>query len=166
MVITVQHNNGNYSISSNNIHENNSNSMIINDPVCCSLVHFENDLEKLEEKSNTIKQSKVSEEPEITNTKCSIDKEILQEANKNPKSLFNWPCYVRISKLPDEVIHNVLKRTSSSKLKTTTVDSSIYSLPATSTKQPSKLKQMSSRPGRSNTSAPSSLLNVFFKKIF
>jgi hypothetical protein len=52
---------------------------------------------------------------------------------------------VRISKLPDEVIHNVLKRTSSSKLETTTVDSSIYSLPPTSTKQPSKLQQMSSR---------------------
>jgi hypothetical protein len=69
-------NNDNNSISSNNNHENNSNSMIINDPVCCSLVHFENDLEKLEEKSNTIKQSKVSEEPAITNTKCSIDKEI------------------------------------------------------------------------------------------
>jgi hypothetical protein len=58
--------------------------MIINDPVCWALVHFENDLEKLEEKSNTIKQLKVSEEPAITNTKCSIDKEIEQEANNNP----------------------------------------------------------------------------------
>ncbi len=108
--------------------------MIINDPVCCK---------KLEEKSNTIKQSKVSEEPAITNTKCSIDKEIEQEANKNQKSLFSRPCFVKISKLPDEVIHNVLKRTSS-KLETTTVDSSIYTLPPTSTKQPSKLQQMSS----------------------
>jgi hypothetical protein len=130
--------------------------LIINDPVCCK---------KLEEKSNTIKQSKVSEEPAITNTKCSIDKEIEQEANKNTKSVFSRPCYVRISKLPDEVIHKVLKRTSSSKLETTTVDSSIYTLPPTSIKQPSKLQQMSSTPGRSNTSAPSSILNVFFKKI-
>jgi hypothetical protein len=102
----------------------------------------------------------------IKNTECSKDKEIEQEANKNQKSLFSRPCFVKISKLPDEVIHNVLKRTSSSKLKTTTVDSSIYSLPPTSTKQPSKLQQMSSRPGRSNTSAPSSILIVFFKKIF
>ncbi len=61
------------------------------------------------------------------------------------------------------VIHNVLKTTSSSKLETTTVDSSINSLPPTSTKQPSKLQQMSSTPGRSNTSAPSSILNVIFR---
>ena len=101
----------------------------------------------------------------IKNTECSIDKEIEQEANKNQKSLISRPCFVKISKLPDEVIHNVLKRTSS-KLETTTVDSSIYTLPPTSTKQPSKLQQMSSRPGRSNTSAPSSILIVFFKKIF
>ena len=38
--------------------------------------------------------------------------------------------------------------TSSSKSETTTVDSSIYSLPPTSTKQPSKLQQMSSKPGK------------------
>jgi hypothetical protein len=39
-----QHNNGNHSISCNNNHENKSNSIIINDPVYCALVHFENDL--------------------------------------------------------------------------------------------------------------------------
>ena len=44
----------------------------------------------------------------------------------------------------------------------TTVDSSIYSLPPTSTKQPSKLQQMSSKPGNSNKSARSSILHVIF----
>jgi hypothetical protein len=50
---------GHNSISCNNNHENNSNSMIIDDPVCCEFVHFENVSETLVEKAN--KQLNVSE---------------------------------------------------------------------------------------------------------
>jgi hypothetical protein len=56
--------------------------------------------------------------------------------------------------------------TTTSKLDTTTGDNSICSLPPTSTKQPSKLQQMSLRPGSSNTSAPSSIFSRRFKRFF
>ncbi len=77
------------------------------------LMDLENDFETLEEKAN--KSSNVNEEPAITNIECSKDQE--NEANKNLKFSIR-PCSVRILKLPDEVIHNVVKKTTEHKKST------------------------------------------------